>query len=106
MTRQPHAEPSCVEPIEGEVSIRGPGAVGVSLTPDAALKTATRLQDAASRAADGHVERIDVEDGDALKRWAERLGVDTDAVRNAVLAVGPDSEAVALRLNSARGAAG
>lgn len=105
MTRQPHDEPSQVEPVEGDVSVRGPGAVGVSLTPDAARQTASRLQNAASRADDGHVEQIDIEDGEALQRWADRLGVDRDAVRNAVIAVGPDSEAVALRLTSARGAA-
>lgn len=105
MTRQPYNEPSRVEPIEGEVSVRGPGAVGVSLTPNAARQTAARLQNAASRAADGHVEHINVEDEAALKRWAERLGVGTDAVRNAVTAVGPDSEAVALRLSTARSAA-
>lgn len=50
-------------------------------------------------------ERIDIEDPKALAAWAERLGVDPDAVRNAVIAVGSDSEAVALRLRSARGAA-
>ena len=50
-------------------------------------------------------ERIDIDDPKALAAWAERLGVDPDAVRNAVIAVGPDSEAVALRLRSARGAA-
>lgn len=105
MNRQPYDTPSQVEPVEGDVSVRGPGAVGVSLTPEAARETATRLQDAASRADEGHVERIDVEDGEALQRWASRLGVDADAVRNAVIAVGPDSEAVALRLKSARGAA-
>lgn len=49
--------------------------------------------------------RIDIEDPQALAHWAERLGVDEDAVRNAVIAVGADSEAVALRLNLARGAA-
>ncbi|ADG10194.1 DUF3606 domain-containing protein [Caulobacter segnis] len=53
----------------------------------------------------GQVGPIDVEDEAALARWAERLGFDTDAVRNAVIAVGPDSKAVALRLKSARGAA-
>ena len=50
-------------------------------------------------------ETIDLNDADALERWAERLGVDVDAVRNTVIAVGGDSEAVALRLGSARGAA-
>jgi hypothetical protein len=50
-------------------------------------------------------ETIDADDPAALERWAQRLGVDTDAVRNAVIAVGPDSEAVTLRLRSARGAA-
>ncbi|AYV49685.1 hypothetical protein CFHF_19970 [Caulobacter flavus] len=75
------------------------------MTPQAARETGSRLQSAADRAEAGHVEQIDLEDEAALGRWAERLGVDTDAVRNAVIAVGPDSEAVALRLTSARGAA-
>lgn len=105
MSRQPYDKPSQVEPVEGDVSVRGPGAVAVALTPDAARQTAARLQAAAGRADQGHVEQIDPEDADALQRWAERLGADTDAVRNAVIAVGPDSEAVAMRLKSARGAA-
>lgn len=50
-------------------------------------------------------DQIDIDDPKALAAWAERLGVDADAVRNAVIAVGPDSDAVALRLKSARGAA-
>ena len=50
-------------------------------------------------------EPIDIDDPKALAAWAERLGVDQDAVRNAVIAVGPDSEALAMRLRSARGAA-
>ncbi|MBO9547292.1 DUF3606 domain-containing protein [Caulobacter sp.] len=53
----------------------------------------------------GQVEHIDVEDAACLERWAQRLGVDVEAVRNTVIAVGPNSEAVALRLTSARGAA-
>jgi sugar diacid utilization regulator len=32
---------------------------------------------------------IDADDPAALERWAQRLGVDVDAVRNAVIAVGP-----------------
>jgi hypothetical protein len=50
-------------------------------------------------------EDIDPNDADALERWAGRLGVDVDAVRNTVIAVSGDSEAVALRLGAARGAA-
>lgn len=105
MSQEPFDPPSRVDPIEGEVSVRGPGATGVSMTPAAARETGARLQVAASRAEAGHVERIDVEDTESLRRWADRLGVDVDAVRNAVVAVGPDSGAVALRLKSARGAA-
>lgn len=49
-------------------------------------------------------ERIDPDDDAAVERWATRLGVDAEAVRNTIVAVGGDSEAVALRLRSARGA--
>jgi hypothetical protein len=48
---------------------------------------------------------IDADDPADLERWAERLGVDVEAVRNTVIAVGPSSDAVTLRLRSARGAA-
>lgn len=105
MSQEPFDQPSQVAPVEGEVSLRGPGPVGVSMTPQAARRTASRLEDAAERAEAGHVEMIDVDDPTALARWSERLGVASDVVRNTVLAVGPDSEAVALRLSSARGAA-
>jgi len=44
MTGQPYDKPSQVAPIEGDVSVRGPGAVGVSLTPDAARETAGGLR--------------------------------------------------------------
>jgi hypothetical protein len=54
---------------------------------------------------DAAPETIDADDRAALERWAKRLGVDVDAVRNAVISVGSDSEAVTLRLRSARGAA-
>ena len=105
MTQDPFNEPSSVEPVEGDVIVQGPGATGLSMTPAAARQTADRLNDAAARADGGHVETIDISDPAAVSRWAERLGVDADAVRNAVTMVGPDSEAVALRLTSARGAA-
>ncbi|USQ95402.1 DUF3606 domain-containing protein [Caulobacter sp. RL271] len=105
MSREPFDQPSQVDPVEGEVSVRGPGATGVSLTPSAARETGDRLKDAAARAEDGHVEAIDLDDPASVRRWAKHLGVGEDALRNAVIAVGPDSEAVALRLTSARGAA-
>jgi hypothetical protein len=50
-------------------------------------------------------QTIDADDPADLQRWADRLGVDADAVRNAAIAVGPASDAVTLRLRSARGAA-
>jgi hypothetical protein len=103
MSQQPFDQPSQVDPVEGEVSLRGPGATAVSMTPQAAMKTSERLRDAAERAKGGHVDAIDLEDPVTLRAWAQRLGVDRDAIRDAVLAVGPDSEAVALRLKSARG---
>lgn len=105
MTHPPFDQPSQVAPVEGEVSLQGPGPVGVSLTPRAARRTASRLEDAAARAEAGHVEMIDADDPKALARWAKRLDVTPDVVRNTILTVGPDSEAVALRLSSARGAA-
>jgi hypothetical protein len=77
----------------------------MSITPSAARETARRLEAAAARAEEGHEENIDPEDAASLTRWAKRLGVSVEAVRNAVLAVGPTSDAVALRLKSARGAA-
>ncbi len=76
----------------------------MSITPDAARETARRLEAAARRADQGHVEDIDIEDAASLARWAERLGVGVSALRDAVIAVGGGSEAVALRLKSARGA--
>lgn len=104
MPLTPFDEPSHVEPVDGEVTLRGPGPTGIAMTPQAARETAARLAAAAARAEQGHVERIDLEDAACLARWAQRLGVDTDAIRNAVTVVGPDSEAVALRLTIARGA--
>ena len=95
-------KPSHVTPVDGEVTILGPGPAGISVTPDAARETARRLAEAADRADHGHVEIIDPDDEAMVKRWAERLGVSDEAVRNTVLAVDGDSEAVALRLVSAR----
>ena len=105
MPNAPFDQPSQVDPIEGQVSLRGPGAATAALTPGAARETAARLEAAADRAQSGHVARIDIDDEAAVRSWAERLGVDDNAVRNAIAAVGPDCEAVALRLTSARGAA-
>lgn len=104
MPLTPFDEPSQVEPVDGEVTVNGPGPTGVALTPQAARQTAARLAAAAERAEAGHVERIDLEDAACVARWARRLGVDVEVVRNTVVAVGPDSEAVASRLASARGA--
>lgn len=98
MPLTPFDEPSQVDPVDGEVTLRGPGAAGLSMTPGAARETAARLTTAAARAEDGHVEQIDLDDADGVGRWAERLGVAAEAVRAAVAAVGPDSEAVAQRL--------
>jgi hypothetical protein len=105
MAKPPYDTPSQVQPIDGEVVLIGPGATGLSVTPEAARQTAERLTRAAGQADQGHVEQIDPDDDEALARWAQRLDAPPHAVRNAVLAVGGDSEAVALRLGSARGAA-
>jgi len=98
MPLTPFDEPSQVDPVDGEVTLRGPGAAGLSMTPGAARETAARLATAAARAEDGHVEQIDLDDADGVARWADRLGVDAEAIRAAVAAVGPGSEAVAQRL--------
>ena len=50
-------------------------------------------------------QTIDADDPADLERWAQRFGVDAETVRNTVIAVGPSSDAVTLRLRSARGAA-
>ncbi|HWW24578.1 MAG TPA: hypothetical protein VNZ85_01640, partial [Caulobacter sp.] len=62
MPNEPFDQPSQVDPVEGEVSLRGPGAAGVSMTPQAARETGARLQDAADRAQEGHVATIDLDD--------------------------------------------
>lgn len=95
MARDPFNDPSHVEPIEGVVSLRGPGAMSASLTPSAARETAKRLHAAAGRADQGHVEIIDLEDGAGVQRWAARLCVEPDAIRAAIVQVGPNSELVA-----------
>lgn len=105
MVKDAYDYPSQVSAVDGEVTLRGPGAASMSITPGAARDTAKRLEAAATQADQGHVEAIDLDDPAAVQRWADRLGVDIDAVRNAVISVGSDSEAVALRLSSARGAA-
>ena len=105
MVKDVYDSPSQVSAVDGEVTVMGPGATSMSITPGAARDTAERLEAAAAKADDGHVEAIDQDDPAALQRWADRLGVDVEAVRNAVISVGPDSEAVVLRLRSARGAA-
>jgi hypothetical protein len=100
MPLTPYNEPSQVDPVDGEVTLRGPGAAGLSMTPGAARETAARLTTAAARAEDGHLEQINLDDAAGLARWAERLGVEVEVVRAAVTAVGPDSEAVARRIAS------
>jgi hypothetical protein len=105
MSRPVYDEPSQVSPVEGEVAVHGLGTTGMSITPGAARETARRLEAAAARADQGHDAHIDLDDAASLARWAQRLDVSVEAVRNAVIAVGPASEAVALRLKSARGAA-
>ncbi len=105
MVRDVYDDPSQVSAVDGEVTVMGPGATSMSITPGAARDTAKRLEAAAAQADEGHVETIDPDDAAALQRWASRLNVTPEAVRNAVIAVGPGSEAVAMRLRSARGAA-
>jgi hypothetical protein len=56
-------------------------------------------------APDDAPQTLDANDPADLQRWADRLGVDVDAVRKPVIAVGPTRDAVTLRLRSARGAA-
>ena len=48
--KKPYSEPMTVQPIEGEVVVLGPNAVGVALTPDAAEESARRLAEAARQA--------------------------------------------------------
>ncbi|WP_395443868.1 DUF3606 domain-containing protein [Caulobacter sp. UC70_42] len=105
MVKDVYDDPSHVSAVDGEVTVMGPGPASMSITPGAARDTAKRLEAAAAKADQGHVEAIDQDDPAALQRCADRLGVTPEAVRNAVIAVGPDSEAVAMRLRSARGAA-
>ncbi len=50
MPHKPYSNPSDVTADEGEVLVDGPGNVSVSLTPEAAAKTAERLQVEAERA--------------------------------------------------------
>jgi hypothetical protein len=104
MVKDAYDNPSQFSAVDGEVAIMGPGATSMSITPDAARDTAKRPEAAAARADRGPVEVIDRDHPAAFQRWAERLGVDVEAVRNAVISVGPDREAVALRLGSACGA--
>ena len=59
MANPPYDTPSQVQPIDGEVVVIGPGATGLSVTPEAARQTAARLTRAAEQADDGHVEQID-----------------------------------------------
>ena len=86
MSRAPYDKPSTIRPVDGEVTVVGPGPVGVSITPQAARETARRLDLAADRAEDGHANRIDPDDAEAVALWAERLGVTSQAVRNAAMA--------------------
>lgn len=104
MPLTPFDEPSQVDPVDGEVTLRGPGPTGIAMTPQAARETAARLAAAAARAEQGHVERIDLDDAQCLARWAQRLNVAVEVVRATVIAVGPDSETVAMRLTAARAA--
>lgn len=104
MSQRPYGQPAEVAPVAGEASMRGPGALGVSLTPGAARETADRLHAAAGRADKGHVEQIDIDDESTVLRWASRLGVDAAKIRATVAVVGPDSEAVEQRLTSRPGA--
>lgn len=48
--KKPYSEPMTVQPIDGEVVVLGPNAIGVALTPDAAEESARRLAEAARRA--------------------------------------------------------
>ena len=45
-----YSEPMTVTAVDGEVVITGPDAVAVSLTPDAAVESARRLESAATQA--------------------------------------------------------
>ncbi|RMB36212.1 hypothetical protein C8J47_1743 [Sphingomonas sp. PP-F2F-G114-C0414] len=47
---QPHDQPRDVFQEEGEVIIDGPGGAVIAMTPEAALRTAGRLDDAALEA--------------------------------------------------------
>ena len=53
-----HDTPSEVAAEQGDVHIDGPGSVAVSMTPDAAGKTADRLAAAAGEADDQHADEV------------------------------------------------
>ena len=50
MSRTPHDTPTSASAEEGEVMLDGPDGLAVSLTPDAAAKSATAIADAARKA--------------------------------------------------------
>ena len=66
MVKDVYDDPSQVSAVEGEVTLRGPGAASMSITSDATRGTAKRLEAAADKADHGHVEAIDLEDCAAL----------------------------------------
>ena len=45
--KKPFSEPMSAQPIDGEVVVLGPNAIGLSLTPEAAEESARRLTEAA-----------------------------------------------------------
>lgn len=49
-TKRPFDEPSEVDAVEGSVTLEGPNAVDVAMTPEAAEETSERLTDRAVKA--------------------------------------------------------
>ena len=47
---KPHSEPAQVDRVDGEILVDGPDGMTSSLTPEAALKTARRLEEKAVEA--------------------------------------------------------
>jgi len=49
--------------------------------------------------------RINVNEDHEVRYWTDKFGVSADALRNAVIEVGPGADAVEQRLRDGRGAA-
>ena len=57
MTEQAHDTPADVSATKGDVSVRGPGGIVYSMTPDAAAETSDRLLNGATQAQGQRLEQ-------------------------------------------------